>query len=80
VSKGLNATAMGDRSKILVLGALILLFVALTTLDVSVFPLSLGGHRLLPWLVLGIIVLFLMRSGCCGGSSCKSPEETDQDQ
>lgn len=58
---------MRDRSGVLVIVALVLLVVALSTLDVSFVPLGGFGRQLLPWLVLGIIVLFVMRSGCCGG-------------
>jgi hypothetical protein len=71
---------MRDRSNILVLGALIALFVALSTLDVSFFTLGISGRQLLPFLVIGIIVLFLMRSGCCGAGSCGTAEEDDETQ
>ena len=67
---------MRDRSSILILGALIALFVALSTLDVSFLPLGSIGRQLLPVLVIGVIVLFLMRVRCCGGS-CGGHEEED---
>lgn len=69
---------MTDRSKILVLGALIALFVALSTLNVSFFPLGISGRQLLPFLIIGIIVLFLMRSGCCDTGPCETAEEDEQ--
>ncbi len=56
---------MRDRSRILVLGALIVLFIALSTMDVSFMSLGLGGRQLLSFLVIGIIILFLMRVRCC---------------
>ena len=67
---------MKDRSSILVLGALVALFIALSTLDVSFMPLGSIGRQLLPVLVIGVIVLFLMRVKCCD-RSCDTHEEED---
>jgi hypothetical protein len=67
---------MKDRSSILVLGALVVLFVALSTLDVSFMPLGSIGRQLLPVLVIGVIVLFLMRVKCCD-RSCDTHEGED---
>ena len=68
---------MRDRSNILVLGALIALFVALSTLDVSPVHLGLGTRPLLPILVIGLIVLFLMRVRCGDGPCCGTREEEE---
>ncbi len=68
---------MRDRSSILVLGALIALFVALSTLDVSFMPVGGIGRQLLPVLVIGVIVLFLMRFRCCDRSCNTHAEEDD---
>ena len=69
---------MRDRSNLLVLGALIALFIALSTLDVSILPLDSGGRQLLPFLVIGIIILFLTRTRCCERPrNSVSPDEDD---
>ncbi|NNE47085.1 MAG: hypothetical protein HKN37_10540 [Rhodothermales bacterium] len=68
---------MKDRSRPLVLAALVLLLVALSTIDISFIPLGGLGRQILPWIVVGIIVLFLTRVGCCG-NSCGRDDVEDE--